>query len=285
MPVHLASGVSAAVYAWLLEEREDHIKEAKPHNIVQVILGTSLIWFGYFGFNGASAMGANTRSAIVVCNTNISASIGGITWALLDYAKERKFSSLSFCFGAISGLVTVTPASGFIIPAASLLFGIFGAIGCRAAVQMKHLFSVDDALDVLAIHGVGGLIGTILCGVFAQQSVTALDGMSSIAGGLIDDPETRWIQIVYQLAGCGATILWSLLVTFGILFVMNKIPGLKLRVNAQVGRAGVDSLQMGEKAYDYDPVPMHPHPPPPSVGPRRGSVSAALFHIKRMTVE
>ncbi|OXA36594.1 ammonium transporter 1 [Folsomia candida] len=281
LPVHLASGVSAAVYAWLLEEREDHIKDAKPHNIVQVILGTSLIWFGYFGFNGGSAMGANTRAAIVVCNTNISACVGAVTWALMDYARDKKFSSLSFCFGAISGLVTVTPASGFILPAASLAFGFLGAVGCRAAVQLKKLVSVDDALDVLAIHGVGGGLGTILCGIFAQNDITGLDGMSAIPGGWLDGIEARWIQIVYQLAGCGAATVWSVFVTFAILFVMNKIPGLKLRVNSHTAGAGIDSMQMGEKAYEYDPVPTHA---PEHSGARRGSIAAALHHIKRMTV-
>lgn len=107
LPVHLASGVSAVVYAWLLEGRDESIKDSKPHNIVQVILGTALIWFGYFGFNGASALGANTRAAMVLCNTNLSASMAAITWTFMDYIKERKFSSLSFCFGAISGLVRI----------------------------------------------------------------------------------------------------------------------------------------------------------------------------------
>jgi Amt family ammonium transporter len=283
LPVHLSSGVSAAVYAWLLEERQDSIKEAKPHNIVLVILGTALIWFGYFGFNGASAMGANARAAIVVCNTNLSASIAGITWALLDYRRDKKFSSLAFCFGAIAGLVTVTPASGFIIPAYSLVFGVIGAIGCRAAVQIKKLISFDDALDVLAVHGVGGLLGTILVGVFAEKEITATDGLSSIEGGWI---EGHWWQIVVQLAGCGATIAWSILVTFIILFIMNKIPGLRLRVNSRTEGSGIDSMQLGETAYEeYGPVPTHMSQALGAGGRRRSSLAAGLHFIKKIAVD
>lgn len=182
--------------------------------------------------------------------------------------------------------VTVTPASGFIIPASSLAFGFLGAIACRAAVQVKKLVSVDDALDVLAVHGVGGLVGTLLAGVFAQNSITQLDGISSIPGGLIDGPlNERWMQVVWQAAGCGATIGWSLFGTFAILFIMNKVPGLKLRVNSGAGQSGVDSLQMGEKAYDYDVVPTRGSVQHGAAAARRGSVSAALYHIKRMTVE
>lgn len=171
----------------------------------------------------------------------------------------------------------MTPASGYIIPASALAFGVIGAIGCRAAVQFKKLINVDDALDVLAIHGVGGLLGTILVGIFGQRHISEMDGVSSIPGGWFEE---NWFGIVYQLAGCGATTLWSLLITFAILFVMNKIPGLRLRVKAEANGAGIDSLQMGEKAYDYDPIQM----PEKHVGGRRSSVAAALYHIKRFTV-
>lgn len=154
-----------------------------------------------------------------------------------------------------------------------------GALACRGAIQLKHAISVDDALDVLAIHGVGGLVGTLMTGIFAQNSITVLDGISSIPGGWVDGV---WIQVVWQGAGCLATILWSVGVTFMILFVMNKIPGLKLRVNAAAAEAGVDSMQMGERAYD-EPAPVVVEQNKPD-SRRRSSVVKALHHIKKMTI-
>lgn len=148
----------------------------------------------------------------------------------------------------ISGLVTITPASGFIRPASAPIFGIVGAVACRWASELKHIIGVDDALDVANVHGVGGLIGTLLTGVFAESGMAALDGITTdIRGGWIDG---NWIQVGIQAVNCVAGGIWSFVVTYGILWVMNKIPGLELRVDAASARLGLDKGEIGECAYE-----------------------------------
>ncbi|OXA53572.1 ammonium transporter 1 isoform X2 [Folsomia candida] len=253
-PVHVASGAAAIAYAMQLGEREGrHVLNYKPHNLVQVVLGTSLMWFGWFGFNSGNAMGANARAAMVLLVTNLSASFGGITWALVDYRKNKSFSALSFCFGAVAGLVSVTPASGFIRPASAPVFGIIGAIACRWASGLKHAIRLDDALDVVTVHGVGGLIGTLLTGIFAERGMAAWDGITCIEGGWIDG---NWMQVPVQIGHCVAGGVWSFIVTYAILWIMNKIPGLKLRVDTASAKFGLDKGEIGECAYErVPPVP------------------------------
>ncbi len=250
MPVHIASGAAAVCYSHILGVRDGSPIDYKPHNVVQVVLGTSLIWFGWFGFNGGSAQGANTRTAIVIVVTNLSASVGGITWALLDFRKEKKFSALSFCFGAVTGLVLVTPGSGFISPASAIVFGFVGSVGCHFAIHLKERIGFDDALDVVGVHGIGGIIGTLLAGIFGQKYIAELDGITAIGGGWVDQ---NWIQMAYQLAGVTAALSWSLVVTFIILSVMNKVPGLHLRADARSVTAGLDKSHIGESAYEKVP--------------------------------
>lgn len=274
-PIHIAAGAAAISYAKILGEREGCIKDYKPHNMIQVVLGTSLIWFGWFGFNGGSVSGANARAAMVIFVTNLSASVGGMTWILCDYHKDKKFSALSFCFGAVAGLVSITPASGYIAPWCAVLFGFMGALLCHWAIQLKDFLGIDDALDVAAVHGVCGMVGkyftqiklhnfkwrllfnskylmfcvgTIMTGIFAQNDIATLDGLdsSSIAGGWLDG---NYMQVVYQFAGGVAGMIWSLVVTYLILWVMNKIPGLELRLTDN-NRAGMDKVEMGESAYE-----------------------------------
>ena len=236
-------------YSHILGVREGSLVDYKPHNIIQVVLGTSLIWFGWFGFNGGSAQGSNTRTAVVIVVTNLSASVGGITWALLDFRKHKKFSALSFCFGAVAGLVLITPASGYIRPASAVFFGFVGSIGCHFAIDLKERIGLDDALDIVGIHGIGGIIGTFLTGIFAEQYISQLGGVKKddIARGWLDG---NWIQLVYQLVGILAAFTWSLVVTFLILYTMNKIPGLKLRADAGTVKVGLDRAEIGETAYD-----------------------------------
>lgn len=128
--------------------------ESKPHNMSNVFLGTALIWFGWFGFNGGSALAASTRAIFACVVTCLAASVGGIVWVLLDYRHEQKFSPLAFCCGLVAGLVTITPACGFVAPASSIVFGVAGATCCNLAMKLKHLLHYDDALDVFAVHGV-----------------------------------------------------------------------------------------------------------------------------------
>ena len=246
-PIHIASGAAALAYAVVLGPREDFKTESKPHNMANVVLGTALIWFGWFGFNGGSALAANTRAIMACVVTNLAACVGGITWVLLDYRLERKYSPMGFCAGAIAGLVSITPASGFVSPASSLAFGFFGAIACNIAMSLKHYMRYDDALDVFAVHGVGGIVGNLLTGIFAQKWVAALDG-GEIEGGWLDG---NWAQLGYQAIDTVAGLGWSFVLTFVILFCMNKIPGLSLRVKPEKERVGLDRTELGVGAYEH----------------------------------
>ncbi|KAI9004959.1 ammonium transporter 1 [Hyaloraphidium curvatum] len=245
--VEIASGFSALAYAFVVGKRHGESHEFKPHSVSNVALGTAMLWFGWFGFNGGSALGANDRATISIANTHFAACAGGLVWAVLDYRKNRKWSMIGFCSGAVSGLVAITPACGFVGMPAAFAVGALAGLGCHFSCDLKHYLGYDDALDVFGVHGVGGLIGTFLTGVFAEQSVAALDG-AVIAGGWVN---LHWIQVPIQLAGMAATAAWSFVITFGLCWVMNKIPGLHLRLDREHEELGIDQTEMGEVAFDY----------------------------------
>ncbi|CAG8557502.1 3585_t:CDS:2 [Scutellospora calospora] len=247
-PVHISSGSAALAYALILGKRNGHgTDEFKPHNVANVVLGTSLLWFGWFGFNGGSALAANGRAAMACIVTNLSASVGGLTWCLMDYRLEKKLSALGFCSGAVAGLVAITPGSGYVDFPSAVAFGFLGGFACNMAVKLKHLFDYDDALDVFAVHAVGGFVGNLLTGVFASQSVIQMiDPNAPGGGGWIN---RNWMQVVYQLSDSVAGMLYSFSVTYLILWIMDKIPGLSLRVDPESEAQGLDETELGELAY------------------------------------
>ncbi|KAI1302548.1 hypothetical protein EDD11_005594 [Mortierella claussenii] len=247
-PVHISSGAAALAYAIVLGKRSGDQRDFRPHSMSNVVIGTCFIWFGWFGFNGGSALSANLRAAMACVVTNLAASTAGLTWVLLDYRHDRKLSVLGFCSGAVSGLVAITPASGFVSPASSVAIGFLGALACNMAVRLKHYLKYDDAFDVFAVHGVGGIVGNILTGIFAQSSIAALDGSTVIPGGWLD---RHWIQVGYQLADSSAGLAWSFGVTYLILVIMNKIPGLNLRAHSEHEHTGLDLAELGETCYGH----------------------------------
>jgi ammonium transporter, Amt family len=170
-PVHISSGSAALAYALMLGKRTGYSNLSglpyRPHNVTHVVLGTVFLWVGWFGFNGGSALASNLRAVMACFVTNLSAGVGGLTWCLLDYRLEKKWSTIGFCSGAISGLVAITPGSGFVTPWAAVIFGIVGGAACNFATKIKFLIGIDDALDVFAVHAVGGLVGNLLTGLFA----------------------------------------------------------------------------------------------------------------------
>jgi len=245
-PVHISSGAAALAYCLILGKRTGHgTDEFKPHNIANVVLGTVLLWFGWFGFNGGSAVNSTTRAGMALAVSNLSAAVGGLTWCLMDYRLEKKLSALSFCSGCVAGLVCITPGSGFVGTPAACLFGFAGGLFCNLAVKLKHIFDFDDALDVFAVHGVGGIVGNLLTGIFAQKSIAALDG-TVIEGGWLDG---HWIQLGYQAADSAAGLSYSFFVTFLILWIMDRIPGLSLRADPESEAKGLDETELGELAY------------------------------------
>ncbi|KAJ9076257.1 ammonium transporter [Entomophthora muscae] len=250
-PVHITSGFAALVFSFMVGRREGHgTEEFKPHNMSNVLLGTALLWFGWFGFNGGSALAANVRAVVACVNTNVAASAGGLTWMVIEYyLVDRKYSAFAFCSGAVAGLVAITPAAGFVDIPSSVMFGMVGSVSCAAAVRLKTVMRFDDAVDVFAIHGVGGLVGSLLTGIFARKAIAGLDPNVSIAGGWLDG---NWMQVPYQLADCCAGAAWSSLGTFAILFVMNRIPGLQIRASSESENLGLDLAEIGHPAYFFD---------------------------------
>jgi len=250
-PVHISSGTAALAISIYLGKRRGYGTERlayKPHNTSYVILGTVFLWFGWFGFNGGSALSANLRAAQACIVTNLAASVGGLTWMLWDYRLERKWSAVGFCSGAVSGLVAITPASGFVGAPAAVAFGVVAGTACNFATQLKYIFHYDDCLDIFASHGIGGMVGNILTALFAQASVAGFDGTTVIGGGWIDH---HYIQLGYQLADSTAGFSYSFVMTTIILWVMHFIPGLRLRTSEEAEIVGIDDAEMGEFAYDY----------------------------------
>ncbi|KAI1817217.1 ammonium transporter [Poronia punctata] len=257
-PVHISSGAAALAFSVMLGKRTGYAKSAglpyRPHNVTHIVLGTVFLWVGWFGFNGGSALAANLRAVMACIVTHIAASVGAITWVLLDYRLEKKWSVVGFCSGAIAGLVAITPASGFVTPWAAVIYGIVGGIGCNVATKLKFLLGADDALDIFAVHGVGGIIGNLLTGIFAADYIAALDGSSEIPGGWINH---NYIQLAYQIADSVAGFSYAFVLTCIILFLLNLVPGLSLRVSPEDEDTGIDDVQLGEFAYDYVELQRH----------------------------
>jgi Amt family ammonium transporter len=239
------------------KRRDYHENVNVPHNVSFVFLGLALMWFGWLGFNAGSALGANARSVHSLVCTHLSACTAAVVWVLMDYQHTRKWSIIGLCTGAVAGLATITPGSGFVSEASSLAFGALGSIISNIIIRYKHRLGFDDALDVFAVHYIGGLVGLVLTGIFAEQWVIALgfpEGTPSDAmpkGGWLDG---NWIQVPVQLAAIGSVSAWSFVVTYIILVVLNKIPSLKLRLADEDEIIGTDWAEMGERAYGYLPV-------------------------------
>ncbi|KAJ1983531.1 hypothetical protein H4R34_001217 [Dimargaris verticillata] len=246
--VEVASGFGALAYAMVLGERAGLGEiEYKPHNYFNIMLGTALLWLGWFGFNAGGA-GATGRAGQAIIVTHLAAASAGLTWMLLQYRHERKLSSFGFCCGAVSGMVAVTPACGFVSSWATIIIGVVAGAMSHFAVELKDKYWFDDALDVFAVHGVSGLIGNLLTGVFADRDIAAMDGTTEILGGWVNG---HWKQMLIQLWACAVGAAWSFVVTYLILLVMNKIPYLRVRMDPEQEKLGSDLVEMGEYGYEY----------------------------------
>ncbi|TIA73411.1 hypothetical protein E3P91_01521 [Wallemia ichthyophaga] len=252
-PVHINAGVAALAISLFVGKRRGYGTNQiafRPHSPVLVFLGTVFLWIGWFGFNGGSAFGANLRAAQACIVTNTAASMGGLTWVLLDYRLERKISVVGFCSGAISGLVCITPASGYVGTPASFLFGFIGALASNFGTKLKDLVRIDDALDIFSAHAVAGICGNILTAIFAQSSVASFDGSDPIDGGWLDG---HFVQLGYQLADTVTVIAYSFVMTYILLFLINLIPGCQFRADDDDEIMGMDLAELGEPESDlYD---------------------------------
>ncbi|CAO1618328.1 unnamed protein product [Sympodiomycopsis kandeliae] len=248
-PVHISSGTAALAISIFLGKRKGYGTETlsyRPANVSYVVLGTVMLWFGWNGFNGGSALGANLRAVMAMTVTNIAACTGGLTWMFWDYRLEGKWSVVGFCSGAISGLVAITPGSGYVGAPAAVAFGVIGATAANWSTSLKGFASIDDCLDIFSAHAIGGLTGNILTAFFADSRVASFDGSTPISGGWINHYYAQlWKQLVDSLFGLG----WSFTITMILLFAINAIPGCHFRSTEEDEVLGIDLAQIGEQAW------------------------------------
>lgn len=238
--VHISSGVSALVAAMVLGRRIGFGQEKMdPHDATMTVLGAALLWFGWFGFNAGSALASGQLAVSAFVTTNTAAAMGALTWMTVSWAHHKQPSVLGAAAGAVAGLVAITPASGFVDTKASILIGFFAGIFCYGAVQLKSILKVDDALDVFACHGVGGIWGAIATGIFCQKAVN-----SAGADGLITGDFT---QVGKQLLAVVAVVAYAAILTFVILKLINLFVPLRVEEKEEV--LGLDTSQHGEPAY------------------------------------
>jgi len=249
-PVEIASGPgSLAYYGVLGRRRQSRLTNFRLHNVPIVVIGTFILWLGWIRFNAGSAFGANLDAVVAAWNSNISAAMAGITWCLLDFRLEKKYTMVGFCSGTIAGLVAATPSSGFIPPWASVILGIVTGATCNYATKLKHLIYIDDALDLFAEHAVGGMIGLLFNGLFAADYIIALDEVNTnVPGGWI---KHNYKQLYIQFAYICAVTAYTFVVTAAIAKVVDIIPGLGLRASEDGEVIGMDDDQIGEFAQDF----------------------------------
>jgi ammonium transporter, Amt family len=226
--VHISSGVAALVCAWVLGPRITHGDVHEPHDRTMMLLGASLVWFGWFGFNAGSALAANGLAATAFTNTDVAAAMGALAWMTLAWWRNGAPTVVSAAAGAVAGLVAITPAAGYVTPAASILIGALAAIGCFLAVQLRERMRVDDALDVFPVHGIGGTIGALLTGVFALN---------------VNVPHQLFVQIIAVVSVWVYTAAMTWLV---LQIVMRFMP---IRVSPHEEHLGLDVSQHAEAAY------------------------------------
>lgn len=239
--VHILSGVSALVASIVIGKRTKSEKTGfVPHNLPMTVLGAGLLWFGWFGFNAGSALGANGLAAYAFVNTNSAAAAAALAWVLTEWLHNGKPTALGSVSGAVAGLVAVTPAAGFVTPLASLAVGFIGGIVCYlAVVVVKNKFGYDDALDAFGVHGVGGTWGAIAAGLFATKTVNPL-GANGVFYG---NPSLLGTQLV----AIGATVVVAVIATYLILKVISIF--IPLRTTEEEEETGLDICLHGEKAY------------------------------------
>ncbi len=242
--VHITAGVGALVAAMVLGPRHGFpVKPMPPHNMAMTITGAAMLWIGWFGFNGGSALAANGDAAMAMLVTHISAAAGAMTWMFYEWVKFGKPTALGTVTGMVAGLGTITPASGFVGPAGALVIGVLAGIICfNAVIIIKQKIKIDDSLDVFPVHGVGGALGTMLAGVFASSNLGVFSGQGLAQGVSIVS------QLGVQALGVLATLIYTAAATYVILKVVAMITG--LRVSAEAEQQGLDLISHDERGYD-----------------------------------
>jgi Amt family ammonium transporter len=239
--VHINAGIAALAAAIIVGKRRGFGKEAMvPHNLTMTMLGTGILWFGWFGFNAGSALGANGLAASAFLATNLGAAAGACGWALLEVRRDKRPTTLGVASGAVAGLVAITPAAGFVGPLSAIAIGLIAGVVCSGAIGLKYRFGYDDSLDVVGVHLVGGMIGALLTGVFADTAINSAGTDGLLFGGGFELLGTQVIAVT-------ATIAFSLVVSLGILKFVEATVGLRVTEEEELG--GVDLALHAEVGY------------------------------------
>ncbi len=237
--VHISAGCAALAGAIVLKQRRTHMekREIPPANVPYVLIGTGLLWFGWFGFNAGSAGAASSLAVSAFATTNTAAAAAGLSWMFFDVMKGKKPSVMGFCIGAVVGLVAITPAAGFVAIPQSIFIGVVAAIISNIAVHIKSKSSLDDALDVFPCHGIGGMVGMLMTGIFATKAVNGAGNNGWFYG--------NFSFFFIQVKALGIVVVYSFTVSYGILKLINAI--LPLRVSSKDEEEGLDASQHAEK--------------------------------------
>jgi Amt family ammonium transporter len=241
--VHVNAGVAALAFILVLGKRQGWPREAMPpHNLPFTLLGTGMLWFGWFGFNAGSALGANNLAAQAFLNTNNAAAAAMLGWLVIERLKGGHATTLGAASGAVAGLVAITPCAGFVGGISPLIIGFVAGVVCYLAIQLKFKFGYDDSLDVVAVHMVGGMIGSLLLGLFADLNVNSLGADGAFFGGGFD-------LLGKQAVAVGATLAWSGTISFVLAKIISATIG--LRASPDEEQQGLDTTQHAETGYSF----------------------------------
>jgi len=239
--VHVSSGVAALAAAIVLGKREGYgSEELRPHNLPMTLLGAGLLWFGWFGFNAGSALSAGSLAGSAFVATHVAGTTGALSWIGMEWRRTGKATTLGGASGAIAGLATVTPAAGFVGPISAAFIGILAGVGCYLGIMAKNKFGYDDSLDVVGIHGVGGVLGLLVTGFLASAAINP----GGANGLLFGNPA----QVGIQCIAIAVTIVYAFVVSYILLKIVDKMFG--LRVDLRDERSGLDVTQHEETAYN-----------------------------------
>ena len=238
--VHASAGISALVTALIIGKRRGLRQMPSPHNLPLVVLGTGLLWFGWFGFNGGSALAVNSVAVNAFLTTNTAAAVAGLSWAMLEWVRNGRPTVFGTVTGIIAGLATITPAAGFVSVASAALIGLIASIVCFIAIAVvKPRFGYDDSLDAFGVHGIGGIVGTLATGIFASTAINA----AGANGMLFNNPK----QFLIQCVGVLVTVAYAFVLTFLIYKLVDVFFG--IRVKEKEEAMGLDLTQHRESAY------------------------------------
>ncbi len=238
--VHINAGVAGLVCALVLGKRVGYGQEnMSPFNLTYAVIGASMLWVGWFGFNAGSAVGANGRAGMAMTATQIATAAAALAWMFAEWVAKGKPSVLGIISGAVAGLVAITPAAGFVLPGPALIIGVAAGVVCFwSATSLKHLFGYDDSLDTWGVHGVGGIVGALLTGVFAYGPLSATDASPDGTVGGLD-------QLLKQAEAVAVTLVWSGFISFVLLKIIDVVIG--LRVTSDQEMEGLDVVLHGER--------------------------------------